>query len=201
MKFFKFMPLGYISILCPILLAIAVQPGGIDSLFTDHIGLSLLCGVLLLVAILASLIFLLKSILTLLISKNNKRYYRPSTTITTIKLNVISLLVLLGTVSLINLQVPAKIGFAISYSRFQQTVAARSNQRGKNIGLYNIKDVSSNFDKSESVYFLTLTYYDTATANYGFVYKPNRQTRKNPFGAQAYEKVVGDWYIFHGGTC
>jgi hypothetical protein len=104
-------------------------------------------------------------------------------------------------VFLLHFHVPAKAGFIFSYSGFQEAVATFPDRESKNIGLYKIEAMSSITQQKEGIYFLVYTYFDTATANYGFVYKPDLSDRKAPFGAYKYDRIVNDWYIFHGATC
>jgi hypothetical protein len=190
MKHFKLVPLFSISVFCLILLVAALQPGRLGNLLTENDSFILFCGSLLLTAA-----------VTFILSKFSQRFFESAPT-TIRKPNLWSLLILLVTVFFINLQVPAKAGFALSYPQFQQAINTFSSQKGKNIGLYKIEAVSSNLKRSEGVHFLTFTYWaSSVTANYGFAYKPDRQNQKSLFGAYEYEQVFGDWYIFHGTTC
>jgi hypothetical protein len=185
MKYLKLASLVSISIFCLILLVVDIQPGQLGGLLTQNYGFVLL---------------LLTATVTFVLCEISQRFL-VTVPNTIRKPNFWSLVILLVTVFLINFNVPAKAGFALSYPEFQKAVTMFSGQTGKNIGLYKIQAVSSNLKNSGGVHFLTFSYWDTVTANYGFAYKPDLQSQKNPFGAYEYEQIFGDWYIFHGVTC
>lgn len=208
MKYFKLAPLIYISIFCLISLVTAIQPGKPDSLFAENILFSYFCSLLLSAAVAVSFILLLIAGLIFVLPKTkiSQRFHHPIRT--SIKPNLLALTISLVTGFLLYSQAPAKAGFALSYPEFQKAVIRSSdtkfvNGEGKNIGLYKLEAVSPNLKNSGGVHFLTFTYYDTVTANYGFAYKPfgAKLEEKKPFGAIEYVHIFGDWYIFHGVTC
>jgi hypothetical protein len=155
----------------------------------------------------ATIVWLTIAIIAFLLVKFDKKS-RHAYRFTIARPNLIALLILLVTVLLLHFNVPAKAGFMLSYSGFQEAVAALPDRESKDIGLYKIEAMSSVTQQKEGIYFLVHTYFDTVTANYGFVYQPNlkqdnadRSDRKAPFGAYEYKHIVNDWYIFHGATC
>jgi hypothetical protein len=206
MKYLKLVPLVYICIYSLISLVVAVQPGKLAGLFTENILPYTFFGLLLLIAATVSFVLLLISAVSFAFPKISKRFNHLVPT--TVKTNLLALAILFATGFLLYFQVPAKAGFALSYPEFQKAVttysdAHYSGEKGKNLGLYKLESAHSNLKNSGGIYFLTFTYYDTITANYGFVYKPfvGQSKTKKPFGANDYVHIFGDWYIFHGATC
>lgn len=176
MKHFKLIPLVCISIFCLVLLVASLQPGQLDSLGAVDFGFVWFIGLLLIVGIIT------------FFSSDRKTKFR-------------SVVILLLTIFLLHFNIPQKVGFAFSYLEFQKAVTASYNLEGQKIGLYKIIATSSNLESSAGIHFLTFSYFDSATSNYGFAYKPNLNNQKNPFGAYRYDRIFGDWYIFKGATC
>ncbi len=206
MRYLKLAPLIYISIYSLISIVVDIQPGKLGSLFTENFIPYMFFGLLLLISATVSFVWLLILAVRFALSKISKRLRHLA--LTNVKANLLALVILFASGFLLYFQVPAKAGFALSYPEFQKAVTTYSDAhysggKGKNIGLYKLESAHSNLKNSGGIYFLTFTYYDTITANYGFVYKPfvGQSKAKKPFGANDYVHIFGDWYIFHGATC